>query len=176
MWEKHSGDFGALHLATASSSGQEDILRFLLLEAKLDPTATVDGKRPYDLASTKGIRNAFRRVAYDNPAMWDWSAARVPSGLSEEAEAAQNQKKADRRRGMREKLKERAASRPVEEEEVVQPVVQQPMPTNNGGPQKLGGGGGAASLAGLSGDMRAQIERERRARAAEARFKATPAS
>lgn len=176
MWEKYASDFTPLHLSTAASSGQEEVLRFLLVEAKLDPTIAVEGKIPYDVSSTKGVRNTFRRVAYDNPTMFDWTAAHVPSGLSEEAEAAQNQKKADRRKGMREKLKERAATRQVEEEEVVvapTPVAQ--LPPTNGGPQRLGGAAGVAGLGGMSSEMRAQIERERRARAAEARFKTTSA-
>lgn len=178
MYEKYPAEIDSTLLGVAASSSQEEMIRYLILEAKVDPTVTLDnGKKAYELASTKGARNMFRRVAYDNPSLWDWTAARVPSGLSEEAEAAQNQKKADRRKGMREKLKERAAARAVEEEEKEPEPVQPAVPASSGsGPQKLGGAGGAAGLAGLSAEMRQQIERERRARAAEARFKTAPAA
>ena len=185
LFEKYPADFTSSLLGEAASAGQEDMLRYLLLEVKLDPTTPLEGnRRAYDLSSSKGMRNTFRRIAYDNPTLLDWSAARVPSGLSEEAEAAQEKKKADRRKGMREKLKERAASRAVEEEDPLEaeleldtnPAVKIPAPTGRTGPQKLGGAAGVAGLAGMSADMRAQIERERRARAAEARFKTAPAS
>ena len=180
--EKYPSDFDVTQLAAAASTGQEDIVRYLLLDVKVDPTVAVDnGKRAYDLSSTKGVRNVFRRVAHDNPDLFDWTAAKVPSGLSEEAEAAQEKKKTDRRKGLREKMKERAAARgdseqlEMEQELDTKPSVHIPAPTNRTGPQRLGGAAGVAGLAGMSQEMRQQIERERRARAAEARFKTTPA-
>lgn len=166
-------------LGVAAGAGQEDVLRFLLLDAKLDPTTPLDsGKRAYDLAANKSVRNVFRRIAFDHPTMWDWQAAHVPSGLSEEAEAEQGAKKAERRRGLREKMKERERER-ASEAEAEEPAPPPPqsfaslgVPAPSTGPQKLGGRPDASSgLAGLSPEMRAQIERERRARAAEARFK-----
>ena len=185
LFEKYPADFTPTLLGEAASAGQEEMLRYLLLDVKLDPTTSLEGnKRAYDLSSSKGVRNTFRRIAYDNPTLFDWAAAHVPSGLSEEAEAAQEKKKADRRKGMREKLKERAAARAVEEEDPLEaeteldtnPAVKIPAPTGRTGPQRLGGAASVAGLAGMSADMRAQIERERRARAAEARFKTAPAS
>jgi hypothetical protein len=165
-------------LGVAAAAGQEDVIRFLLLDAKLDPTAALEGgKRAYDLAPSKNVRNVFRRIAFDHPTLWDWQAAHVPSGLSEEAEAEQGAKKAERRRGLREKMKERERARAEAEPE---PEAPPPPPQSSfaslgvpsTGPQKLGGRPDASTgLAGLSPEMRAQIERERRARAAEARFK-----
>jgi len=174
FWEKHHPEFDPSILGIAASSGQEDILQWFLEEAKIDPTTSVDGKRAYDLSSTRGARNVFRRVAFNFPEMWDWAAAHVPSGLSEEMEAGQEKKKAERRKGLREKMKEREKVRSeaeVEEPELVKQAVQVPVgPTTR--PQKLGGRlGGEGGLSGLSQEMRMQIERERRARAAEARFK-----
>lgn len=170
-------------LGVAASAGQEDVLKFFLLDAKLDPaTALEGGKRAYDLAANKGVRNLFRRLAFDNPTLWDWQAAHVPSGLSEEAEAEQGAKKAERRRGLREKMKERERERARAETETAEEAAALPpppssfgslgLPASSSGPQKLGGRPDASTgLAGLSPEMRAQIERERRARAAEARFK-----
>lgn len=164
-------------LGIAASSGQEEIVRHLLTSG-FDPTSSIDGKKAYDMASTKGVRNVFRRVAFDEPSKWDWKAAHVPSGLSEVAEAEQGAKKSERRRGMREKMKERAAARSevqseaeVEEKEKSEEKASGFASLGLPGPQKLGGRGGEGGLAGLSPEMRMQIERERRARAAEARFK-----
>lgn len=170
-------------LSAASSSSQPEVLTYLLSELKFNPTLVVPSdslKRPYDLASSKAIRDIYRKFAYDNPDLWDWKAARVPPGLSEEMAAEQREKKAGRRKGLKEKLKERektrqeAEAREAQEEEerrLKREKEEREKPTRLGvsGPQKLGGGS-AEGLAGLSAEMRMQIERERRARAAEARF------
>lgn len=181
--EKYQSEVTSAALGQAAAAGQEDIVRFLLTDGKLDPAEPLEGnKRAYDLAQSKGVRNVFRRVAFDNPGMWDWQAAHVPSGLSEEAAAEQGAKKAERRRGLRDKMREREKARAdaaaEEEEKEKAEQAQQPKSAFEGiglpssGPQKLGGrpGGAEGSLAGLSPEMRMQIERERRARAAEARF------
>lgn len=183
--EKYRSEVTSAALGQAAADGQEDIVRYLLTDEKLDPAEPIDGnKRAYDMAQTKGVRNVFRRVAYANPTMWDWQAAHVPSGLSEEAAAEQGAKKAERRRGLRDKMreKEKARAEAVAEEEerekaeAAAQVAAQPKGAFGGlglpssGPQKLGGRGAEGGLAGLSPEMRMQIERERRARAAEARF------
>ena len=176
FWEKHPTEFDSSALGIAAASGEEDIIKWLLEEAKLDPTVPIDGKRAYDLCTTRSARNVFRRFAFQNPEMYDWTAANVPSGLSAEQEASQDKKKVERRKGLREKLKEREKTRSEaevaepESEPEVKPVLVQKAPTS--GPQKLGGRlGGEGGLSGLNQNMRLQIERERRARAAEARLR-----
>ncbi|KAK4685857.1 ankyrin repeat and zinc finger domain-containing protein 1, partial [Tremellales sp. Uapishka_1] len=179
FWEKYSAEFDSTLLGVVSASGQEDVLRYFLEEVKLDPTTDVDENengrttKPYDLASTKGMRNVFRRLAFDQPALWDWKVAHVPSGLSEESELNQEKKKMERRKGLKEKLKEREKARSVvEEEEIVPAVVPTVERGPSVGPQKLGGRpGGEGGLGGMSREMREMIERERRARAAEARLR-----
>ena len=176
FWEKFSSEFNPSILGIAASSGQEGILLWFLEIAKLDPTTPIDGKRAYDLASTRGARNVFRRVAFTQPEMWDWAAAHVPSGLSEEMEAGQERRKAERRQGLREKMREREKTRPeADEPEREQEIKPLPVQVQNGpttGPQKLGGRvGGEGGLSELSAEMRMQINRERRARAAEARLR-----
>ncbi|KAJ3576473.1 hypothetical protein NP233_g406 [Leucocoprinus birnbaumii] len=135
----------------------------------------------YDLAKSKAIRGIFRRCAATNPDKWDWlGAGRVPSGLSKEMEEERDERKKMRRKGLKEKVKERereaaakrAAVGVVEREPTPEPVPIQ-KPENPTGPQKLGGASGAIEgVAGLTPEMRARVERERRARAAEARLKA----
>jgi hypothetical protein len=140
----------------------------------------------YDLASAKSVRNVFRRLAHDHPDWWAWTSispggARVPSGLSAEQEEQQKQKGGERRKGLKDKMKARRAaapSPPPEPEPAAEPpvgaVTAALQATALKGPQRLGGQGTAVdlgqSLQGLTAEMRTRIERERRARAAEARM------
>ena len=135
----------------------------------------------YDLARTKAVRNIFRRCAAAHPDWWDWlgteHGARVPSVLSAEMEEKGDEKKKARRKGLKDKVKEREARE--REKEPVPPPAPDPAPVPRkakeeagSGPRKLGGSSATAeSIAGLTPEMRAKIERERRARAAEARMK-----
>jgi hypothetical protein len=132
----------------------------------------------YDLARARGVRNVFRRCAADHPEWWDWfGTARVPSALSKEMEEGREEKKKVRRKGLKDKVREREAKEREKEKdkpfvEVIEPVKPEPRQQDVTGPRKLGGAGGAADgVAGLTAEMRAKVERERRARAAEARLK-----
>jgi hypothetical protein len=146
------------------------------------PAALPAGSRrtAYDLARTRGMRNVFRRCAADHPQWWDWfGAARVPSALSKEMEEGREEKKKVRRKGLKDKVREREAKerekekdKPPSEPQVVEPIKQELTRQDSAGPRKLGGAAGAADgVAGLTSEMRAKVERERRARAAEARLK-----
>ncbi|KAI5451984.1 hypothetical protein NCC49_001283 [Naganishia albida] len=193
---------GQTLLMVASQAGQEDVVKWLLVDQRADPTmtftnetsaqtspaededspATRGGRTAYDFAASKNVRNVFRRLAHDHPDWHDWiGAGHVPSGLSEEKELEQDRKRADRRKGLKEKAKEREAKRAAAEQEALPgsaEVVPEPVTppaaaaAAKRGPQKLGGGvpGSDTGLAGLTPEMRARIERERRARAAEARL------
>jgi len=90
-------------------------------------------------------------------------------GKEESATKRAQDKVREREAKEREKEKTRPKSPPVEVVESVRPEPGQ----QNVGPRKLGGANGAADgVAGLTPEMRAKVERERRARAAEARLKA----
>lgn len=194
---KDSGAGGTL-LQVASASGQEEVIRWLLEDLHANPTTTVppsfsrfrvvdDGEVPteamppghrqtaYDICPTSQTRNVFRRCAYAHPDWWDWmGAAGVKSVLTPEMEAKER-KKEESRRKMREKAKEREASMAPMTEVDVPAVLSltDKVPTGaRTGPQKVGGAVGAEQgVAGLTPEMRARVERERRARAAEARMK-----
>jgi hypothetical protein len=192
----------------ASQAGQEEVTRWLLEEARADPTVAVplgganarqedgDGydsdaseapsalpagarRTAYDLARTRGVRNVFRRCAADHPDWYDWfGAARVPSALSKEMEEGREEKKKVRRKGLKDKVREREAKEREKEKdkpsplEIIEPVKPEPGRENLTGPRKLGGAIGVAEgVAGLTPEMRAKVERERRARAAEARLR-----
>lgn len=198
---------GATLLQVAAHAGQEDMTRWLLEDAHANPTLDVltdqlptdtpaagesdDEAAPvisgprrtaYDIASTKAVRNVFRRCAAAHPDWWDWlGAARVPSILTKEMEEGRDEKKKVRRKGLKDKIKEREAREKTKEVEVEVARTPSPPPVarpaaNGGptmGPRKLGGASGSAEgVAGLTPEMRAKIERERRARAAESRMQA----
>jgi hypothetical protein len=133
----------------------------------------------YDLARTRAVRDVFRQCAGDHPDWWDWfGMARVPSAYNKDKEEAKDEKKKQRKKGLKEKMREREARE--REREGQQPGIdgeqvevksesrsQDPM-----APRKLGGSSGAVDgVVGLTVELRAKVERERRARAAEARLK-----
>lgn len=208
LWEEEGkGKEGTL-LMVATVAGQEEVVRWLLEEKRVDPTVAVptttrfgaaiieeepgEGttakggfRTAYDLSPTRSIRSTFRRAAHTLPDLWNWTSlspggARVPSGLSAEMEEEQDKKKGERRKGLKEKIASRRKKEEDAEELSIEPtvVVEKPKPVVQvkvGGPQRLGGavegtGGTSGSLNGLSPEVRAKIERERRARAAEARM------
>ncbi|KAI0350675.1 hypothetical protein OH77DRAFT_1430671 [Trametes cingulata] len=149
------------------------------------PRSRGSRRTAYDLARTKEVRNVFRRCAAAHPDWWDWlgtepGGARVPSVLSAEMEEEREEKKKARRKGLKDKVREREAREREKEAAVTPPPpVVEPKPARPtkevpaNGPRKLGGSSrGVETIAGLTPEMRAKIERERRARAAEARLKA----
>jgi len=152
-------------------------------DASDSPQPRIVGSRrtAYDLARTRGVRNVFRRCAATHPDWWDWlGAAHVPSILSPQMEEDQEEKKKARRKVLKERVREREAKeREKGGDEAMPEPVRQDVTTEpgNSGPRKLGGSaGGIDGISGLTPEMRARIERERRARAAEARIKATTKS
>jgi len=190
-------------LQYATQAGQEEITEWLLNVGHADPTIIVpseaavaerdpsDGdletiiitrgphRTAYDLASSRTVRDVFRRSAGAHPEWWDWlGAGRVPSVLSQEMEDEREGKKKVRRKGLKDKIKERESREKEHASQVEEvpeaPVLEAPRPSgpNISGPRRLGGSSGSAdAVAGLTPEMRAKVERERRARAAEARLK-----
>ncbi|KAH9946497.1 hypothetical protein B0H21DRAFT_743120 [Amylocystis lapponica] len=163
--------------AVAEEDGQES-------DASDAPALPVSVRRTaYDLARTREVRNVFRRCAAAHPAWWDWlgteQGARVPSVLSAEMEEGREEKKKARRKGLKDRAREREAKEKEKEPRTPSPVVSEVRESrtakaaeNTSGPRRLGGAPGAAEgVSGLSAEMRAKVERERRARAAEARLK-----
>ncbi|KAG6850771.1 hypothetical protein H0H93_008809 [Arthromyces matolae] len=198
-----SGERRATILQVAVQAGHEDLISWLLEEAHADPTIPVprrydepdnagnlsDGsdspktvpagtwRAAYDLARTKGVRDIFRRCAATHPDWWDWlGAGRVPSILSQHMEEVQEGKRKERRKGLKDKIREREAKEREKEKEQPPPPptreASQSVPQSDSMTRRLGGTSGAnEGVAGLTAEMRAKVERERRARAAEARMK-----
>lgn len=180
-------DAGRTLLQFAAQSGQEETTRWFLQEGRSDPTLPVHTEvdpsskilTACDISKTKAVRDVFRRCAAEQPDLWDWfGAGHVPSALSKEMEEERDEKKKARRKGLKDKVREREAK----EKDKVQsrsPSPQLPLPphqssaaANSTGARRLGGVAGASEgVTGLTPEMRAKVERERRARAAEARLK-----
>ncbi|CCM00373.1 uncharacterized protein FIBRA_02403 [Fibroporia radiculosa] len=137
----------------------------------------------YDLARSRAVRDVYRRCAAIHPDWWDWlgieKGARVPSILSADMEDNRDEKKKVRRKGLKDRIKDRETKE--KELPVISPTSTTPFNNQESGkrtelvsgPRRLGGSAGASEgIVGLTPEMRAKVERERRARAAEARLKA----
>lgn len=195
-WVRDNGHNQTL-LHVASANDQADVARWLLESARADPTLTVPvddtaasapySRTAYEVSASRAVRNAFRRCYADHPEWYSWTEkAKVPSPLTEEMEGQQAAKGKDRKTNlkakMREKAAEREAERAAEEDRLKQQAAQdaqrkeeerRAVPDTR--PQRLGGGAPQkvleqTELRGLTAEARMRLERERRARAAEARM------
>ena len=72
---------------------------------------------PYNLAKTKEARNAFRRHLAQQPEQWDWKAAHVPSGLTEEAEADKEERAKEKAKEKKKRAEKARKERRKAEEE-----------------------------------------------------------
>jgi hypothetical protein len=148
-------------------------------------------KTPYELARSKATRNEFRFMTMQHPDWWDWTGtgvggARVPSGLDEAKEREKEAKEEAKKEKLREKQREREALE-VEEQKAKDAERMESedrerrereerlanLPTK--GPKRLGGGPPQViqqrQMGNLTEEQKMRIQREERARAAEARLK-----
>ena len=158
-----------LHLA--SSINNSAVVLALLTRAGGDPSEiNVDGKTAFDLAGERGTRDAFRLARSElGEEKWDWNTAHIPAPLSK-AEVDQRDED-ERAEAGRAELERRKA------EEV---RLRKEVKVVDNGSKKAGRGVGAVEKTaeerreedgrGMTPQMRMMVERERRARAAEARL------
>lgn len=165
-----------LHLAASQNAAA--VVLALLTKSDADPTiSNGDGRVPYDIAGDNKTHDAFRIARHDlGESRYDWKTAHVPPALSpEEAEARskkdqeqENAAEAERRKADLEQIAAEEEARKVGKLE------------NKAGPgQNLGAVTEKSwaekndeDLRGLTPEIRQKLERERRARAAEARMRA----
>jgi hypothetical protein len=156
-----------LHLA--ASLNNPLMIAALLTRSSADPTLpNAENKTAFEICGDRQTRDAFRVARQElGEDRWDWTAARVPSGISKvEAEEREHKDKtdADIAEATRRKL------------EVIK--LREETEADNGNTKKLqmATKSGAALREeqgmGMTPEMRQKLERERRARAAEARMKA----
>ena len=158
-----------LHLA--SSINNSAVVLALLTRAGGDPSEiNVDGKTAFDLAGERGTRDAFRLARSElGEEKWDWNTAHIPAPLSK---AEVDQRDEDERAEAGRAELERRKAEEVRLRKEVQVV--------DNGSKKAGRGVGAVEKTaeerreedgrGMTPQMRMMVERERRARAAEARL------
>jgi hypothetical protein len=168
-----------LHLAASSSSPA--LVTTLLVKANADPTLkNEDGKTAFEIAGDRATRDAFRLARHTlGEEKWDWVAGNIGSALSpadiakraeeeKEEKAAENKKEAERRKGEVERLKKEEHGR--EEEKVERKLGKGRSLGVLESVQKKGAERREEESRGMTPEMRARLERERRARAAEARM------
>ncbi|TPX47436.1 hypothetical protein SeMB42_g03324 [Synchytrium endobioticum] len=170
---------GTSLLHVAASSNQPAVVDVLLSKHNANPCVkNMRNLRPYDVATDKDTRNAFRRVMHRFPDLWDWKDAHVPSPLSPEMEEEQKAKDKIRKAVQREK--EKAAKKAAASGS-----------TDGVSGSSRGVTGSASSTAntskpksvvtklskteaeamGMTPEARARLDREKRAMAAEARMR-----
>jgi ankyrin repeat protein len=157
--------------------GYHDIVEYLLNQGA-DPTITSKkNMTPYDLANDKETRNIFRRYMAEHMDKWNWNVARVPSPLTKEMEEEQQNRQKEKKKKNKEKKKKIAANKKEKESEKTIVTESIESKSESSTSKKLTSGktlDSSSSLIGLPPEMRMKIERERRARAAEARLQSTP--
>ncbi|KAF7723425.1 hypothetical protein EC973_002024 [Apophysomyces ossiformis] len=165
-----------LHIA--SNNGNTEIVSVLLRDLNADPTLKSDvGKTAYEIAKNKETRNVFRRCMCDMPDKWPWmEEARVPSPLTREAELEQIEKdrhKQQREMERKQKVEEERQKR--EEERLAKERAEAQAKATSSrtkfDPIAKALGGRDINPASMSPEARMRLEREKRARAAEARLR-----
>ena len=76
----------------------------LLISFSLSYCRDSSGRPPYCLAREKAVRDAFRRFMAQFPTAFDYTAAQVPSPLTEEKERERREKRVE---GQKRKERER---------------------------------------------------------------------
>ena len=158
----------------ASRLGSAALVTSLLMKGKANPMIpNREGKTAYDLAGDKATRNAFRIARHElGETSWDWARTHCPSALSKDEVAEQGAAQRQESESVEQARREAEMERLKEDER---------KRAKSNGP-KMGSGktlGGDMSgldlreneARGLPPEMKATLERERRARAAEERLK-----
>jgi hypothetical protein len=167
-----------LHLAASLNSAP--IVLALLTKGGADPTMMNDEARtPFTLAGDRATRDAFRVARYElGESAWQWDQAGVPAALSRaDAEKRDAQDKSEKdAENKAEAERRKAETERVRKESEAEEAKRSDQRLGKGkalgmAPVKTGADLREEEARGLTPEARAKIERERRARAAEERFK-----
>lgn len=162
-----------LHLAASINSPA--VILALLTKAGANPSnSNIEGKPPFELAGDRGSRDAFRVARSElGEDRWDWNASHVPPALSK----AEADKREERERLEAEKAEEerrKVESERLKKEAERTAVAQQGRKATGralGAVEKTGAERREEEGRGMTPEMRARLERERRARASEERMR-----
>ncbi|KAK9459562.1 uncharacterized protein V1516DRAFT_687300 [Lipomyces oligophaga] len=158
-----------LHLAASLSLPK---MVFLLLSPPISANPELtngDGRTPWDLAGDRATRDEFRVAKSEWPTKWDWSQAHVASAIDRAGIASRDAKEAaeraaDRAEAVRQAEEEARATRTHSTNTNPGKKLASSVATRISTEKQL--------LTGLTPEARLKIERERRARAVEARMNA----
>ncbi|KAJ5649801.1 uncharacterized protein N7484_003524 [Penicillium longicatenatum] len=161
-----------IHLAANLNSPA--VVSALLTRAQADPTVVNnEGRTPFELAGDRATRDAFRIARHElGESKWDWVAAKVPSAVSKaDAESradreriAAEEEESNRRKAGLERLQKEDAERAAKQ-------VNRPGGRTLGAVEKTAAEKRDEETRGMTPEMKMRLERERRARAAEERFR-----
>ncbi|CAG8055674.1 unnamed protein product [Penicillium olsonii] len=162
-----------LHLA--ANLNAPAVVTALLTKTESDPASlNSEGKTPFELTGDRATRDAFRIARHTlGESKWDWETAKVPAAVSkadadsraEKERQAANEEEASRRQADLDRLKREEAEKSAFAR------------TTKSGGRTVGAVEKSAAekreeeTRGMTPEMRMRLERERRARAAEERFK-----
>lgn len=155
----------------ASVNGSQHVVQTLLTSLNANPEIkNINGRYAYEVAADRATKDAFQLARYNlGEAKWNWNSAKVgPALTKKEIEDRTAKEKAELEQTRQEELKQ------LEEEEKEKKL--ENTVNKHGQGKKLTSSvatsiSSEAGLRGLSDEARMRLERERRARAAEARFK-----
>jgi hypothetical protein len=167
-----------LHLAASLNTAP--IVLALLTKGGADPTTmNEDARTPFSLAGDRATRDAFRVARHElGESVWQWDQAGVPAALSRaDAEKRDAQEKSEKdAENKAEAERRKAETERVRKESEAEEAKRRDQRLGKGKalgalPVKTGADLREEEARGLTPEARARIERERRARAAEERFK-----
>jgi hypothetical protein len=161
-----------LHLAASVNSAV--VISALLTKGNQDPTVlNGEGKPPFDLAGDRATRDAFRVARSElGEDRWNWDAAHVPSPITK----AEADKTATSDRAELEKAETERRKAELERLNMIGPAIDSAASQRSPGKalgitERTGAELREQEARGLTPEMRAKLERERRARAAEERIR-----
>ncbi|KAJ5451170.1 hypothetical protein N7491_000352 [Penicillium cf. griseofulvum] len=162
-----------LHLA--ANLDAPAVVTALLTKAGSDPMAVNnEGRTPFELTGDRATRDAFRIARHDlGESKWDWEAAKVPSAVSKadaESRAEKEKKTAEEEESARRKASLDRLKR-EEAEKAARPRTTKSGGRTVGAVEKSAAERRDEETRGMTPEMRMRLERERRARAAEERFR-----
>ena len=162
-----------LHLAASLNS--PTVVSALLTKAGADPTAVNgEGKPPFDIAGDRATRDAFRVARSElGEEKWKWEKAHCPAPLSKaEADERETSGRVELQKAEAERRK--AETDRLEKEAIVNGDRKPSSKVTGkalGATERTGAELREQEARGLTPEMRAKLERERRARAAEERIR-----
>lgn len=162
-----------LHLAASTNSPA--VALALLSKAGANPqTLNSEGKPAFALAGDRATRDAFRVARQElGEQRWDWSSSHVPPPMPK-AEADKREERERQEADLAETARRKAETeRLAKEASASEPRQQGKKLTGKvlGAVEKTGAERREEEVRGMTPEMRARLERERRARAAEERMR-----